>query len=461
MWTDKYIGIPYKPNGRDQNGLDCWGLVRLVYSEQYSIELPNLSADYNVDDYSRLTDLVAQYREGWLKVTEPSIGDVIIFKIFGHETHIGIVISSTQFLHVRSGYDSAIDNFTIGKWKHRVTGFYRYNPNDSIVMNSAPHPLKTQKYLDIIKPGTNLEQVYLDINKKYSVPEEISKTITIMVNGIPIPRTNWITTVLTSKDVVEYRAVPGKEAFRAIALIVVAVVAFYYLGPLASSFVAEATGSVFAGQVAGMVAAGATMYAGSALINAIAPITQPSSEDPGTSADLNLITGATNQFNPYGGIPIVLGKIKYTPPIGARNYMMYPSDQSADQYLHMILLWGYGPLTIYEDTMKIGEVLWTNYEFNTNLPNGGKITLDQKTTPTTEELSYFDQIYGQDVTQQYSGLEMVGPSAAEASAIPVSDTAFIYSDSNGNTYTGYSNSVTGMVRIPEVRTDPLFRELAA
>ena len=464
MWTDKYIGIPYKPNGRDQNGLDCWGLVRLVYSEQYNIELPSFSSEYCIDDDQRIKELFAQYSEGWEQkdICEP--GDLILFRIFGDETHVGVAVSDSEFIHVREGSNCVKDSFLHSRWANRIAGFYKYKPDTSIVLNSVPHPLKTQRYVDIIKPGTTLQQIYENINAKYSISEELNKTVTIIVNGIVVPKQDWSTTITKLNDTIEYRAVPGKQVIRAIAVIAVIAIAIE-TGGLSEAFFSSAEWGLgwgeAAAKVGSMVVTATVAQAGMALINALAPIRTPSSQDPGTGADLNLITGATNQFNPYGGIPIVLGKIRYTPPLGARNYMMYPSGQSADQYLHMILLWGYGPLTIYQDTMKIGEVLWTNYEFNTDLPNGGKITLDQKTTPTTEELSYFDQIYGQDVTQQYSGLEMVGPSAAEASAIPVSDTAFIYSDSNGNTYTGYSNSVTGMVRIPEVRTDPLFRELAA
>jgi len=41
-WASKYVGIPYLLGGRDRKGLDCWGLLRLIYLEVKEIQLPEL-----------------------------------------------------------------------------------------------------------------------------------------------------------------------------------------------------------------------------------------------------------------------------------------------------------------------------------------------------------------------------------------------------------------------------------
>lgn len=44
-WLNQYIGMPYKFGGREPRGVDCYGLVKLVYEEQYNEILPDWSTD--------------------------------------------------------------------------------------------------------------------------------------------------------------------------------------------------------------------------------------------------------------------------------------------------------------------------------------------------------------------------------------------------------------------------------
>lgn len=48
-WAQKYIGIPYRQCGRSLAGIDCYGLVWLVYRDVLGIELPDWMQDASVD----------------------------------------------------------------------------------------------------------------------------------------------------------------------------------------------------------------------------------------------------------------------------------------------------------------------------------------------------------------------------------------------------------------------------
>lgn len=420
MWHDKYIGIPFLSNGRDSSGLDCWGLVRLIYEEQYNITLPSFSGDYHIEDDRRIKELIAQYQEGWEQTDTPKEGCVVLFRIFGELTHIGVMVSHHEFIHVREGSNTVLDSIDNVKWKNRITGYYSYNSDRSpVILNCTPHPLKTEKITKIIPEGTNLEQIYQELTDEKLINPQLKRDAIIMVNGMVVPRPLWATTVISSGDTVEYRAVVGKEVIKIVALIAIAYFAPYIVGNVAPGLlVGGATAGYGAAGMAalsltGQALAVGTIMVGSALINAIAPVRPPSSTDPGSPEQQDLLSSANNPYNPYGAIPVVLGKIRITPPLGAKSFASYSDTDQRTSYLNMLLIWGYGPLTL--SSFRIGEVGWDEYQYNSSLPNdgaggkNGRITLDMKTTPSAELLANFDKIYGMDVDQQFSGIELQGP----------------------------------------------------
>lgn len=68
-WILNYLRLPYAPGGRDHRGVDCWGLLRLVYAEQLGIELPLLPGIVDGRLVSR--EIVATARIGWQELNAP------------------------------------------------------------------------------------------------------------------------------------------------------------------------------------------------------------------------------------------------------------------------------------------------------------------------------------------------------------------------------------------------------
>jgi cell wall-associated NlpC family hydrolase len=127
-WAANYIGIPYRNRGRSPSGLDCWGLVALILGDVFNIEVPSLTADYDVEDIKGVGALMADAAKSWVLVLPGSelAGDVVLLRRGRWPTHCGVVTKPGTMLHVENGVDAALERYTELVWKNRIVGFYRH-----------------------------------------------------------------------------------------------------------------------------------------------------------------------------------------------------------------------------------------------------------------------------------------------------------------------------------------------
>jgi cell wall-associated NlpC family hydrolase len=123
----EYVGIPFKKHGRDRDGLDCWGLFRMIYSEQLGITLPSYENEYN-DPLNRVavSNVVSRKVHQWDRIKDEAIGDGILLRIVGHPMHVGIVISEKYMIHCLPNIGVCIEDYKSRIWRKRIIGFYRY-----------------------------------------------------------------------------------------------------------------------------------------------------------------------------------------------------------------------------------------------------------------------------------------------------------------------------------------------
>ena len=125
--TSKYIFIPFENKGRTFKGCDCWGLVRLVYENEFNINLPHFSEVYS--NASEGKKVAKALRDGkdiikYKEKDKPEYGDVIIFNIAGSPCHVGVYVGRDRVLHIMKGMDSVIERLNSVKLKGRVEGYY-------------------------------------------------------------------------------------------------------------------------------------------------------------------------------------------------------------------------------------------------------------------------------------------------------------------------------------------------
>jgi len=126
----RFVGIPYEMAGRTVDGVDCWGLVRLVYIERYGIDLPSYAGQYAdpPETEERAALVAGEARAFWSEVEWPMEGDVVLAWLTRPDlpVHIGVAVDPERWLHVRPGAAAIIERFDTQFWRPRIAGFYRH-----------------------------------------------------------------------------------------------------------------------------------------------------------------------------------------------------------------------------------------------------------------------------------------------------------------------------------------------
>lgn len=97
----EFTGIPYVERGRDRAGVDCWGVVCLVYRERLEIDLPEYHDAPCIAERAELGALIADQRQSgpWVTVDEPQAYDVAVISYEGHACHVGVWDGHGKILH--------------------------------------------------------------------------------------------------------------------------------------------------------------------------------------------------------------------------------------------------------------------------------------------------------------------------------------------------------------------------
>lgn len=125
-----YIGLPYKSHGRSLDGLDCFGILQLFYKDQFGIDVDGAGFTYARADISEQVERDVRHEESkefWTIVEgDPKFADIVLFRVRGFVSHVGIVLEDNNFLHSFPGRDSVIESLDAISWKKRIAGYRRH-----------------------------------------------------------------------------------------------------------------------------------------------------------------------------------------------------------------------------------------------------------------------------------------------------------------------------------------------
>ena len=235
------------------------------------------------------------------------------------------------------------------------------DPN-RVRISAAPHPLRSATVDREVPEGLTIADMLAEVQ----ADPILRRHAHIFIDDWYVSRETWHLVRPKAGHLVTVRIVPqgggggggGKDIFRVILSIGV-IAASIFAGPLLGAAIAP-------GLTAGTQAALGTAIigiGGSLLVNVIAPVRPPSLGGVGSrnqneaESPSYFLDQARNQFRPYAPVPVIFGKHRVVPPLGAAPVTEVVGDAN---HLRMIVVWGYGPLRITD--IKIGETPIGNFE---------------------------------------------------------------------------------------------------
>lgn len=130
-WVNNYMGLPFVDGGRHHSGIDCYGLIYLIYLEQFGIVLPEYGNLYkDLSDRVAVSEgiLVEAQQVRWKIIPEytAKLGDVAVFRVGKHPLHVGMMLNKTVMVNTVKGHEVTIEEYNGILWKNRFINMYRH-----------------------------------------------------------------------------------------------------------------------------------------------------------------------------------------------------------------------------------------------------------------------------------------------------------------------------------------------
>jgi cell wall-associated NlpC family hydrolase len=130
-WSRDYVGLPWAFAGRSRDGVDCWGLLWLIYRDVLAVEIASYAQETtDAPEREQIAPLMAGelVKSPWLDV-QPGTQrpfDMLVFRRAGIDSHVGVVVEPGRMLHITHGTESRVERYDKGRWKPKLLAIHRH-----------------------------------------------------------------------------------------------------------------------------------------------------------------------------------------------------------------------------------------------------------------------------------------------------------------------------------------------
>lgn len=131
MIEERYVGITYKLNGRDEHGVDCVGLITLFFKNEYGITIPDNDGKPVTADWAKDPKAKIRYQNGIMEAAsrlkkktiwnfkDLADHDVACFEVKGIVVYMGIFLKGKRLLTTNERVKSSHIQPLWDEWERR------------------------------------------------------------------------------------------------------------------------------------------------------------------------------------------------------------------------------------------------------------------------------------------------------------------------------------------------------
>jgi cell wall-associated NlpC family hydrolase len=110
--------------GRSYNVYNCFDLVKEFYKDQLGLELQNYFEGETIPARQDIECLIKTNLGIFVKVDKPKFGDLVVIRLYGYASHIGVCVGEGKFIHSIRTAGSCMDS--LAKYSKITEGFFRH-----------------------------------------------------------------------------------------------------------------------------------------------------------------------------------------------------------------------------------------------------------------------------------------------------------------------------------------------
>lgn len=128
-WAVKYIGMPYSLGARGPKKVDCWGLLWLIYKNDFNIELPQYPGIALASMVVVNSSIRQAVQSDWVEVEKPFDGAAVGMGYRNALHHVGIWAGPDggKVVHSWQGHNAVADTLAaIGQKGLQNVKFFKH-----------------------------------------------------------------------------------------------------------------------------------------------------------------------------------------------------------------------------------------------------------------------------------------------------------------------------------------------